>query len=109
MNNSVPDVSNTLIENVGSEAQMEDLKPADSQEFNRLVIQLFSVLEFSKDEASDPFAIVRLFEQSLVANSCLNHEALSVDMLAVMLEHLLKHMADNQGDLQHLGHNNIVL
>jgi hypothetical protein len=72
------------------------------------VIQLFSVLEFSKDDASDAGSVVKVFEQSITRSSCINIEAVSVELLTEMLEALLKHLADHHTKIQNQDHDSIV-
>ena len=67
-----------------------------------MVIQLSSVFEFSKDDASDTFALVRLLEQAMGKNSNLNHAQFTVPVISQMLEELLKHLADHQTEMQHM-------
>lgn len=58
------------------------------------MIQLFSVLEFSRDEVSDCPSVVRLFEQSIMKESYINLKAVTLPLLSEMLETLLKFMSD---------------
>ena len=79
-----------------------------SQDFNRIVIQLSSVFEFSKDDASETFSLIRLLEQALGRNSGLNHAMFSVGLISKMLEALLKHLADHQSHMQTLNQQQLV-
>lgn len=81
-----------------------NLPMAENQDFNRLVIQLFSVLEFAKEDSSDPSSVVKLFEQSLLTDSGILQQRVSIDVMCEMLECLLKYMADNQASIQFKDH-----
>ena len=81
----------------------------NSQDFNRIVIQLSSVFEFSKDDASDSFSLIRLLEQAMGRNSNLNHTQFTVPLISVMLETLLKHLADHQKEMQNMNQAGLVV
>ena len=50
-------------------------------DFSRLVIQLQSVLEFSREvDTADCFSLVRNFEQALGKNTNLNHNMFTVPL-----------------------------
>lgn len=73
----------------------------NSIDFSRLVIQIQSVLEFSRDlETADPFSLLRNFEQALGKTSNLNPAAFSCELFQELFEHLLMHCKEHQGDLQ---------
>ena len=66
------------------------------------------MLEFSKDEASDAASVVKVFEQSIMRSSCINLDAVNVELLTEMLEAMLKHLADHHAKIQTLDHDAIV-
>ena len=68
----------------------------NSLDFSRLVIQLQSVLEFSRDlDAADPFSLLRNFEQALGRTTNLNCSIFTVHLFQELFEHLLLHCKDH--------------
>ena len=81
----------------------------NSLDFSRLVLQLQSVLEFSRDaDAADSFSLLRNFEQALGKTSNLNHAMFSVELFQDLFDHLLMHCKDNQVSLQNQSHATVV-
>ena len=78
-------------------------------DFSRLVIQIQSVLEFSREpDTADAFSLLRNFEQALGKTSNLNHSVFTCELFQEMFGHLLMHCKEHQGDLQAQSHSIVV-
>ena len=81
-NTLVPVTANSA--NNGLEKHLSDASlnaNLNSIDFSRLVIQIQSILEFSRDrETADPFSILRSFEQALGKTSNLNHSVFTCQL-----------------------------